>query len=58
MTETQQGLTKSDLKWLANFLDEHKQYESEEHSIQFYENLIERIGITYEQTQTWNNQPT
>ena len=52
MTQTQQGLTKDDLKWLANFLDEHKQYETEEHSIKFYEDLIARIGITYEQTQT------
>jgi endo-beta-N-acetylglucosaminidase D len=51
MNQTEQGLTKDDLKWLANFLDEHKQYETEEHSIAFYEDLIERIGITYEQTQ-------
>ena len=54
MPDTQFGLTKSDLKWLANFLDEHKQYETEEHSIAFYEDLIARIGITYSQTQSDN----
>ena len=58
VTQTQQGLTKDDLKWLANFLDEHKQYESDDESIEFYEDLIARIGVTYEQTQAWNNQPT
>lgn len=52
MLNTHQGLTKSDLKWLANFLDEHKQYETEEHSIAFYEDLIARIGVTYSQTQS------
>lgn len=52
MNQTQQGLTKADLKWLANFLDEHKQYESDADSIEFYEELIGRIGITYSQTST------
>lgn len=42
-------LTKADLKWLANFLDEHKQYEDDDESIEFYEGLIARIGATYEQ---------
>lgn len=50
MLNTHQGLTKSDLKWLANFLDEHKQYETEDELIEFFESLIARIGITYEQT--------
>ena len=44
-------LTKEDLKWLANFLDEHKQYEDDDKSIAFYEGLIARIGATYEQQQ-------
>jgi len=52
MKQTKQGLTKSDLKWLANFLDEHKQYEEDDASIEFYEDLIARIGVTYEHTQT------
>ena len=52
MNQTKQGLTKSDLKWLANFLDEHKQYESDNDSIEFYESLIARIGVTYEQTES------
>ena len=55
MPDTQSGLTKSDLKWLANFLDEHKQYETEEHSIVFYEDLIARIGVTYSQTHSDHN---
>jgi hypothetical protein len=55
VTQTQQGLTKSDLKWLANFLDEHKQYESDNESIEFYEDLIARIGITYSQTHSDND---
>lgn len=50
MPDTQSGLTKSDLKWLANFLDEHKQYETDDDSIAFYEDLIARIGVTYSQT--------
>jgi hypothetical protein len=54
MTNTQSGLTKSDLKWLANFLDEHKQYETDDDSIAFYEDLIARIGITYSRTHSDN----
>ena len=42
------SLTKQDLKWLANFLDEHKQYEDDDEVIQFYEDLINRIGVSYD----------
>jgi len=42
------ALTKSDLKWLANFLDEHKQYESDDDTIAFYEALIGKLGFAYD----------
>lgn len=41
-------LTKADLKWLANFLDEHKQYESDDESITFYESLIAKLGKAFD----------
>jgi hypothetical protein len=47
-TETIQGLTREDLRWLADFLDTNKQYEDEEDSIQFFEAMITRIGATFE----------
>jgi hypothetical protein len=47
-TETIQGLTREDLRWLADFLDTNKQYEDEEDSIQFFEAMIARIGVTFE----------
>lgn len=42
------AITRDDIKWLANFLDEHKQYESESESIDFYEGLIGRLAESYE----------
>ena len=48
MTTYRESLTKEDLKWLANFLDEHKQYEDDDETIQFYEGLINRIGTSYD----------
>ena len=48
MINYKDSLTKEDLKWLANFLDEHKQYEDDPESTQFYENLIGRIATSYE----------
>jgi|DEB0MinimDraft_3_1074331.scaffolds.fasta_scaffold249972_1 hypothetical protein len=48
MTNLRNYLTKEDLKWLANFLDEHKQYEEDNETIQFYEDLINRIGASYD----------
>lgn len=41
-------LTKSDIKWLANFLDEHKQYESDDETIAFYETLIGKLGLLFD----------
>ena len=52
MKQFKQGLTQQDLKWLAHFLAMHKAYESDDVSIMFYENLIERISVSYELMQS------
>lgn len=41
-------LTSSDIKWLANFLDEHKQYESDDETIAFYETLIGKLAFAFD----------
>lgn len=41
-------LTSSDFKWLANFLDEHKQYESDDETIAFYETLIGKLAFAFD----------
>ena len=42
------ALTASDIKWLANFLDEHKQYESDDETIAFYETLIGKLAFAFD----------
>ncbi len=42
------ALTSSDIKWLANFLDEHKQYESDDETIAFYETLIGKLALAFD----------
>jgi hypothetical protein len=42
------ALTSSDIKWLANFLDEHKQYESDDETIAFYEMLIGKLAFAFD----------
>jgi len=41
-------LTSSDIKWLANFLDEHKQYETDDETIAFYEALIGKLAFAFD----------
>lgn len=45
-------LTKADLEWLANFLDEHKQYENDDETIAFYETLIGKLAFAYDNLNT------